>query len=178
MAYREFEEVRDAPPSGATRRARALLGAIERNVIWLSIKDGWASVDGASRLARFGSWLTGLEPKPRLADARLEALRRYAVMYRLNGEMIAPSEELAVARAGFDVAQIREIRLLVARYAARGLRAAHPVVSAALAVLAAPMLAAGATLIIERPTSDVAVGAVIAGLVAVVMIAARRGARY
>ena len=117
----------DLAPARTTRQdARALSGAEvelldreERVAILLSRRS--------SRLAALsGSWLAALDRKlpalsPQSAEARsrqaaLAALRRFAILYRLDRGGLAFEEEDRLARAGYSDAQAEVVRALVERF--------------------------------------------------------------
>jgi hypothetical protein len=113
MAYLDLNEgnpfetttARDMP---AERR----LGAQERLVVLLSRKDPLWSLrprHSQSRLLRF---LFGIEAPHRLADPRLEALRRYAVTYRLRDAGTAEAE-MDATDLGFTANQLAQMRQLI-----------------------------------------------------------------
>jgi len=103
-------------PGFATRLpmpAAPLLQRIERDVLLASRRDRPSSLE---RAGRFGGWigrLFGFAPVNRLADPRLEALRRFAVLLRRRGDRLPASEETRFRAAGFSPAQVAEVRRLI-----------------------------------------------------------------
>jgi hypothetical protein len=105
----------------ATDRSRVIdtmvqpaeLSALEREVVLASLGDGPISIDGKRRLFPMLRWLFGFEPRPGLANSRLEALRRYAVMYRRDREAIDPAERTRIRAAGYSLDQAMLVRPLV-----------------------------------------------------------------
>ncbi len=97
------------------------LGAQERKVVLLARTDPASSLQ-RSWVNRVTGLLFGIEPPHMLADTRLEALRRYAVLYRVHGRALPAGEidharaagltdgELARARALIDVAHGAQVR--------------------------------------------------------------------
>ncbi len=86
---------------------------LERQVVQLARFDGRASLRTPGRLATVLGWLFGGTRANGLADARLEALRRYAVMFRLQGDALPQAETEQLRRAGFVGEAVAEIRQLV-----------------------------------------------------------------
>lgn len=105
MAYRAF----DASPlafsgeseSPADRIDEARFAPIELQVISLAEADPVASIGPPSRFARwFEHWFGIARPTP-LADERLEALRRFAVLARVSGGRLPAEEIKRFIAAGF-----------------------------------------------------------------------------
>lgn len=86
---------------------------LERQVVQLARFDGRASLRAPGRLETMMGWLFGGKRANGLADARLEALRRYAVMFRLKGDALPQAETEQLLRAGFVREAVDEIRQLV-----------------------------------------------------------------
>lgn len=93
------------------------LSALERETVRVSLVDDAWSDDSGRRLVAVTRWLFGVEPARRLANDRLEALRRYAILYRLLGSGMAQEERQRVIDAGFAAKQLEEAHALVARLA-------------------------------------------------------------
>jgi hypothetical protein len=92
--------VGEAPAPAAPTR----FSALEWQVVALSRRDRPSSLRRPSRIAlALGSVLRVHDP--RLADPRLEALRRIAVLSWRKGYAIAPAEVRAFVDAGFTLAQ-------------------------------------------------------------------------
>ena len=113
MAYRDFDLDTMTDIVADTRRAEQAVrsapspdfGALEAAAVWLGHRDEPASLDksGVSRWLRYA---LRLEPERRLANPRLEGLRRLTVVLRhgLSGRF---EEEKASAReAGVSETQI------------------------------------------------------------------------
>jgi hypothetical protein len=90
-----------------------LLQRIERDVLLASRHDRPSSLERTSLLGRWIARLFGFETSNRLADPRLEALRRFAVLLRRRGDRLPRCEEARIAAAGFTPTQVSEIRRLV-----------------------------------------------------------------
>ena len=106
MAYLDVREAVEAAsyaipavePVGFSRR--------EWQVIVLAQRDGLASLRPPSRLAKLMGKLFGEGINPRLADPRLEALRRLAVLAWQHGYAVPISAIKAVKEAGFSGDQV------------------------------------------------------------------------
>lgn len=87
------------------------LTPLERAVIALSCKDPVSSLRPISRKR---GWILGLPTGPLpLANPRLEALRRYAILRRVRGADRLEAERERLHQAGFDSPKIEEIDDLV-----------------------------------------------------------------
>lgn len=86
------------------------LTAIERTTIALSLGDPIASVKPQGRYARSGLAILLFGPRRTfvLANPRLEALRRYAILFRHADPEAAAAAE-ALREAGYSAGQIDEI---------------------------------------------------------------------
>jgi hypothetical protein len=114
MAYLDVRDVAEAStyampavePVGFTRR--------EWQVIVLAQRDGVASLRAPGRLARLMGKLFGEGINPRLADPRLEALRRLAVLAWRDGFAVPVSAIKAIKAFGFSGDQIELLLASVA----------------------------------------------------------------
>ena len=79
------------------------LSALEWSVVAMAERDGLASLREPGRFAAALGSLFGLTPPNRLANARLEALRRVAVHAWRNGWNVPDSELRAFVEAGFSL---------------------------------------------------------------------------
>jgi hypothetical protein len=141
------------------------LGAQERKVVLLARTDPASSLK-RSRMSRLTSVLFGIEPPHMLADTRLEALRRYAVLYRVHGRVLSAREieharaaglsdgELARARALIDVAHGAQVRV-------RG--GAH-ILAMLFGVLMAGLLAFAAASMLATAIDSMLMAAMLTGL--------------
>ncbi|HTG38702.1 hypothetical protein [Sphingomonas sp.] len=118
MAYLAFAEnaagCATAPlPALATATG---FSALEWSVIGIARRDRLSTLrQPGRRMARVRTVLFGERPNPRLADTRLEALRRIAVLSWHHGYTVDSDEVRAFLNAGFD---IRQYELLVDSIAA------------------------------------------------------------
>ena len=117
VACAEMERMRSAagavPMAVATSAVGPALSWEEQGAVLASLADGRASIRTGS-FGRIVRVFFGLRPAPPLAGKRLEALRRYALLYRLKGAAALPEEEQAHLRgAGFSDRQAEAARMLV-----------------------------------------------------------------
>jgi hypothetical protein len=113
MAYLDIDNMFAAPVAHRTARSNAAAGTVEAagfspiewSVIAVSRHDSLTSLDGPGRVSRaFGS-LFGFGTKSRLADSRLEALRRLAVHAWRRGYALPQAEVDQFLDAGFTLSQ-------------------------------------------------------------------------
>ena len=104
-----FLDLEIGSPVAPTRTVEIRLGAQECKVVRLARTDPMASLHRGP-LGRMARFLFGIEAPHRLADARLEALRRYAVLYRVKGE--TPDALSAARAAGFSDGELAIVRAL------------------------------------------------------------------
>jgi hypothetical protein len=78
------------------------LSALERRVVLLSRRDRMPAGPIGQFAATLARRLFGLEPANPLADARLEALRRFAIALRLGGGEPSERELAGFVAAGYD----------------------------------------------------------------------------
>ncbi len=88
--------------------AEAPLTTTERLVISLSLRDPVWSVTPGGRFRRVLNRLFDVRRPNPFADARLEALRRFAVLVRRLGDRLDPAEADRLAEAGYSPRQIRD----------------------------------------------------------------------
>ena len=104
MAYRYPDEETPAVPQASESpesAARAAFDPLELQVISLAEADPVASIGPPTRFNRFFERWFGIDRPTPFADARLEALRRFAVLARVTGGQL-PSEEIGrFLAAGF-----------------------------------------------------------------------------
>ena len=136
----EMERVRSAP-------AEPALSWEEQGAVLASLGDGRASI-GMSAFDRIVRAFFGLRPAAPLAGARLEALRRYALLYRLRGAPLPPAEQARLRGAGFCERQAEAARALVDAHAT--LRRTRPRGGGRLVGALLFALAAAATLLIDQ----------------------------
>lgn len=111
MAYLDLNA--DHPFTGAATAPRATkLVPQERLVVQMSRSDPLWSLRSRQERSRLLNLVFGIEAPHRLADRRLEALRRYAVMYRLRDASATGAEEAAGA-VGFSRCQLEQVRAMI-----------------------------------------------------------------
>lgn len=121
MAYLAFSEVGAAglaePVAAipvAPRSASASLSALEWSVVAIARNDRLSSLREPSRLSVAMGGLFGARHNPRLADPRLEALRRMAVLSWHHGYTVPTSALTAFTDAGFTIAQYETLMASIA----------------------------------------------------------------
>ncbi len=125
MAYQNFSEVGGnamapapalAPARTATARQDAGFSALEWSVVALAQRDSLASLEAPGRLSvALGVIFGGDRPNPRLADPRLEALRRISVHAWRKGYAVPLSELRAFHAAGFSEDQYEVLQTSISR---------------------------------------------------------------
>lgn len=108
MAYRAVDEWSLAATSYSTPSVApaAVFYGVERQVIALARRDDrWSLLDVSDWRARIVRWLSGRRPVNRLANARLEALRRFAIVLRVKRGKVADAEIQSFLEAGFTAVQ-------------------------------------------------------------------------
>ncbi|MES2339179.1 MAG: hypothetical protein V4537_13880 [Pseudomonadota bacterium] len=118
MAYLDLAfDLPRAAMAAATAAPRhdavSLVAPLERQVVQLARADGRWSLRTHGRIDTLLRWVFGVKPVNRLADPRLEALRRFAVMARLRGDRLPPQETERLIAAGFVREAIDEIRRMI-----------------------------------------------------------------
>jgi hypothetical protein len=94
---------------------RASLTALEWSVVALARRDTLSSLDRPGRLATALSTVFGKSRgNPRLADSKLEALRRMAVWSWRRGVALPANELRAFLAAGFSTAQYETLLASIA----------------------------------------------------------------
>ena len=119
MAYldvRDGAAVSSFAPSSYAAPAAETIGFTRREwqVIVLAQRDGLASLRPPSRLARLMGKLFGEGVNPRLADPRLEALRRLAVLAWQDSYAVPVSAIKAIKTYGFSADQVELLLASVA----------------------------------------------------------------
>jgi len=121
------------------------LSSQERLVVQLSRNDPLWSLRPRHTHSKLLRYLFGIEAPHHLADSRLEALRRYAVTYRLRDPDVAEFEAEALD-AGFAASQLAQARHMIdGARAVRARKSATSIVRQALLTLAAFMAFYGLT---------------------------------
>ncbi len=83
---------------------RPVLTELERSVIGIARRDGLSTLRQPGRLSRWLGLIFGVRISPQLADPKLEALRRIAVLSWRRGYAIASAEVKAFVAAGYSPA--------------------------------------------------------------------------
>jgi len=108
-AFGEAGLVARPPESPAT------LSALEWSVVALARKDRLSSLSEPSRMASALGVLFGDRPNPRLADPKLEALRRLSVHAWHHGYGLPSNEYDAFLDAGFTSGQLEQVLASISR---------------------------------------------------------------
>lgn len=95
------------------QKSRSRLSTLEQTVVALAAFDHPRSVRPEGRVARILRRMFGDNTNGSLANSRLEALRRYAVLYRVEGSSIPPDESDLFEASGYVGAAADEVRRLV-----------------------------------------------------------------
>lgn len=98
---------RNASPLGLT--------LLEQRVVAISLFDDHSTIDPPAGLARLRGWLFGFRPANRLADKRLEALRRYCILLRLSSYALPSVEAQRLRTAGYSDNALSQAKRLIAR---------------------------------------------------------------
>jgi hypothetical protein len=114
MAYLGIDNFYSAPvarPAAVRPAVTAPAGfsALEWSVIALAKRDSIASLNTPSRMSRALGSLFGFGETSRLAEPRLEALRRVAVFAWRRGHALPMSEIGQFTAAGFTMAQVEAL---------------------------------------------------------------------
>lgn len=121
MAYLDLglaDSVGAAVPASSVDFAGNALSRPERDAVLYSLGAARTAL-GLGRIARpLGRFWLGSGEEPVFAGERLEAIRRYAVRYRLEGAGLALEEEERLATAGVTPLEAAEVRALVDRQSA------------------------------------------------------------
>jgi hypothetical protein len=122
MAYLAKIEPRAASPIALTGvpandTAKPDFSALEWSVIRLARVDGLSTLRPPGRIVRFWNWLMGRTGGPELANERLEALRRMAVLSWHFGFTVPGDDVAGFLSAGFSPDQyelmVRSIRAAI-----------------------------------------------------------------
>ena len=118
MAYINFSEfqpeLRTRDATTATKAVNGFSG-LEWSVIALAQRDRLASLRHPGRIATALGALFGAWQNPRLADSRLEALRRIAVLAWHKSYAVPVSELRAFLAAGFSAEQYEMLQTSISR---------------------------------------------------------------
>jgi hypothetical protein len=116
MAYLNFAEAIPTATGAVARKAKSAsahistgFSPLEWSVIALARRDGLSSLSEPGRVAMALGSLFGTRRNPKLADPRLEALRRMAVMAWRRGYAVPLPEVAAFRAAGFTREQLQTL---------------------------------------------------------------------
>jgi hypothetical protein len=113
MAYLDLDNMTAAPVTsrGRTKRTAAPAGfsALEWSVVALAERDTLSSLSEPGRLSRALGGLFGRGAASRLADPKLEALRRAAVQARHRGFALPVSEIRNFHSVGYSEEQLETL---------------------------------------------------------------------
>ena len=113
MAYLDLDNMFAAPVASRTQTPAAVkaagFSALEWSVIALAQRDTLSSLNTPGRLSRALGGLFGGGTTSRLADPKLEALRRAAVHVRHRGFALPSSEVAHFHSVGFSEAQLETL---------------------------------------------------------------------
>lgn len=119
MAYLDLTQFRgDAvgAPQDLKGSPTADLTVLEWQVVALAQRDRLSSLEGPSRMAKLLRVVFGGErANPRLADPRLEALRRVSVLAWHKGYAVPAHETAAFHEAGYTVGQLELVLASISR---------------------------------------------------------------
>lgn len=173
MAYRDFSKTDFEVPDFRLRLAqRQRLGKVERDVVMLARHDRPSSIRPSTVLERLARRIFGFSSSNALADARLEALRRFAVIAIRTGSA-GPDEVATLIDNGFSELEIEQARQLAQRYH----RPSRLSLSALTSLLMTTIIGVGAFLWVKTRIGDSVVSAIIVaylGLPIVTSVAPRR----
>jgi hypothetical protein len=109
--------------SPAPAEQSASLSALEWSVVMLARRDRISSLAQPGRIATAMGRVFGIQSNPRLADPRLEALRRLAVLAWHRGYVLPKSELKRFLAAGFTSDQFETLlRSITSARVGRGRR--------------------------------------------------------
>lgn len=111
MAYpKHLTGIRESDRQESRPGSRRPLSDLEGQTVFLSLRDGRLSVGQPTWTCRMLTIVVGHHRQNRMADPRLEALRRYSVLYRLDGPRIGAAELGLLNSAGFSLSQIGDVQ--------------------------------------------------------------------
>jgi hypothetical protein len=160
-----------APP------APVRLDDLERQAVLVSRNDDLRSLRSSGRGDRVKALVFGARPARRLADDRLEAIRRYALLYRINNGELARAEVAAAQAAGLSAAKLAIIRLMVDRWRAPAAGRRPTAYAAPAILLLATALPLQAWLSEETGDGLIALILVLVALITAVALLSTKGSR-
>jgi hypothetical protein len=178
MAFLDLELGAPAALARSEQRMGAAfprLGVQERRAVLLARRDPSSSLHRGFG-SRLMSLLFGIETPHMLADSRLEALRRYALLYRIHGKALAAIEIERAQDAGYSDGELARARALIdAAFAVRQPRRSNVhILAIALGVAMAALLAFAAVSELAPTVDSPLIAAILAGL-AIVSLAPAAG---
>jgi hypothetical protein len=107
MAYLARIEPLDSQPHAllAMPEPEPNFSALEWSIVRLARGDGLSTIREPGPLRRFMNWLIGRTGSPKLANDRLEALRRISVLSWIFGFSVPGEDVAGFLSAGFSVDQ-------------------------------------------------------------------------
>lgn len=111
----DFDAAEEVAAPREMAPATPAFSGLEWSVVALARRDRVASLREPGRVAVALRRLFGTAPPGRLADARLEALRRIAVLAWHHGYTLPTSELRAFLKAGFSTDQYEMLQTSIAR---------------------------------------------------------------
>jgi hypothetical protein len=116
MAYMNFSALDARPIEITAPRTQTGLSALEWQVVALAQNDRLSSLEDPGRISiALGTIFGGRRPNPRLADPKLETLRRISVLAWHRGYTLPPSELEAFHEAGFTLDQLETLLASISR---------------------------------------------------------------
>lgn len=113
MAYLAFDPIAGAPAAAiaaaTVEQAESRLGPLEWSVVAIARNDSLGSLRTPGAMSVAMGNIFGRRTNPRLADPRLEALRRMAVLAWHHGFAVPVSEVKAFLAAGFTADQYETV---------------------------------------------------------------------
>lgn len=181
MAYLDLRFVEGLAAVPATEPVQRSLGRPERQAVAVALSEGRTALLLGKVSRIFGRLWLGMNDEPVFASERLEAIRRYAVHYRLEGDGLPPVEDDRLRAADVDELEAAELRSIVDAHLVekpkrRGRRFAGQVL-AALLLAAIPVMGAAGLYswltgqVEDRPSALVLSIALVVALVSPVLVA-------
>jgi len=123
MAYLNFTELQGSPIAApadavvatAARVTETGFSALEWSVVAIARNDRLSSLEEPGRVAMALGLLFGDRPNPKLADAKLEALRRMSVLAWHKGYTVPAAEIRAFHESGFTIDQYETLLASISR---------------------------------------------------------------
>jgi hypothetical protein len=108
MAFIDFSQPLAARDSGTTSGTEPIVtfDPVEWQVVALTVGESLSSLREPGWLSRVRDLIFGRRQSPKLANDRLEALRRLAVEARYRGYAVSLSALAAFRKAGFSTSQL------------------------------------------------------------------------